>query len=59
MKPRSGAWVVVAALLCLALPAAAVAVDGSTDTTVPPVDLPEVPRMVAFELFAPPASGGG
>lgn len=58
MKLRSSAWVVVGALLCLALPAAAIAGDGRTDT-VPPVDLPEVPRMVAFELFAPPASGGG
>ncbi len=58
MELRSSAWVVVGALLYLALPAAAMVGESPTDT-VPPVDLPEVPRMVAFELFAPPASGGG
>jgi len=46
------------ALVCLAL--AAVPVTGAEPVETAPAEFPpEVPRMVAFELFAPPATTGG
>jgi hypothetical protein len=56
MKIRRGVGIGAGALVCLtmlATRAAGAAPARSTDE--PP---PEIPRMVVFELFAPPASAG-